>query len=683
MHARARAMRAVPALAAALRLGDRPSRDAHGAGIAMTPLPDARARARRRRARSSSPRAAAGVASTGGLHVDRPLHAARPRRAATWLDTWFTMWSSEHDRDTPASLRCASMHLGDPFDFIVIGAGTAGCLLANRLSRRSAPARAADRGRRARRLSLDPHPGRLPVLHRQPAHRLALQDRARRRASTAACCAIRAARCWAARSSINGMIYMRGQARDYDGWARAHRRPGLALGRTACPTSCATRTTGAATRRRRRCTPARATTPPARAQRRRMARREAAAALAHPRRVRRRPRCRPASRAPTTSTAATTKASATSRSTSAAACAGTRPRPSCGRRCSAAEPAGADRRARHARAGRRDRRPDGELRCARRRAAHRHATRRCRCAAAARCCCRPARSARRRSCSSRASATARAADGARHRRRATSCPASAATCRTTCRSARCSRSTARARSTRCRPSLVRQGAHRGRIRAHAQRADEHGAVAAGRLHALRSGAGRWANLEYHVQPLSLDAFGEPLHAFEAFTASVCNLNPTSRAARCTSSRPTRRRRRRSRRDYLATEGDRRVAADSLRLTRRIVGAAGAGAVPAARGQARRCSSRPTTNSRAWPATSARRSSIRSAPAAWAATTSPTAVLDSRLRVRGVAGLRVVDASVMPDHHQRQHQLADADDRRARRRMDAGGVARKSHDLNGG
>ena len=38
------------------------------------------------------------------------------------------------------------------------------------------------------------------------------------------------------------------------------------------------------------------------------------------------------------------------------------------------------------------------------------------------------------------------------------------------------------------------------------------------------------NLEYHVQPLSLDAFGEPLHRFNAFTASVCNLNPTSRGS---------------------------------------------------------------------------------------------------------------------------------------------------------
>ncbi|MBN9407439.1 MAG: GMC family oxidoreductase N-terminal domain-containing protein [Burkholderiales bacterium] len=79
----------------------------------------------------------------------------------------------------------------------------------------------------------------------------------------------------------------------------------------------------------------------------------------------------------------------------------------------------------------------------------------------------------------------------------------------------------------------------------------------------------WPNLEYHVQPLSLDAFGEPLHCFGAITASVCNLNPTSRGTvRIKSARfedapaiaP----------NYLATEEDRQVAADSLRVTRRIM-----------------------------------------------------------------------------------------------------------------
>ncbi len=76
------------------------------------------------------------------------------------------------------------------------------------------------------------------------------------------------------------------------------------------------------------------------------------------------------------------------------------------------------------------------------------------------------------------------------------------------------------------------------------------------------------NVEYHVQPLSLDAFGEPLHPFPAFTASVCNLNPTSRGmVQIKSPRfqdapaivP----------NYLATAEDQQVAVDSLRLTRRI------------------------------------------------------------------------------------------------------------------
>jgi choline dehydrogenase len=76
------------------------------------------------------------------------------------------------------------------------------------------------------------------------------------------------------------------------------------------------------------------------------------------------------------------------------------------------------------------------------------------------------------------------------------------------------------------------------------------------------------NVEYHVQPLSLDAFGEPLHPFPAFTASVCNLNPTSRGSvqlktprfeDAPAIAP----------NYLATPEDQQVAVDSLRLTRRI------------------------------------------------------------------------------------------------------------------
>jgi choline dehydrogenase len=78
------------------------------------------------------------------------------------------------------------------------------------------------------------------------------------------------------------------------------------------------------------------------------------------------------------------------------------------------------------------------------------------------------------------------------------------------------------------------------------------------------------NIEYHVQPLSLEAFGEGLHAFPAFTASVCNLNPTSRGMiELRSPRPEDPPMIRP--NYLSTPEDRKVAADSLRVTRRIVG----------------------------------------------------------------------------------------------------------------
>ncbi len=157
---------------------------------------------------------------------------------------------------------------------------------------------------------------------------------------------------------------------------------------------------------------------------------------------------------------------------------------------------------------------------------------------------------------------------------------------------------------------------------------------------------RWPNVQYHVQPLSLDAFGEPLHAFEAFTASVCNLNPESRGEvhiRCVDPEqapliaPR----------YLATEGDRRVAADSLRLTRRI---------------AEQPALAPFHPREVKPGTQYQTDDELARLAGDIGTTifhpvgtcrmgrddEPDAVLDSRLCVRGVAGLRVVDASVMPD-----------------------------------
>ena len=156
---------------------------------------------------------------------------------------------------------------------------------------------------------------------------------------------------------------------------------------------------------------------------------------------------------------------------------------------------------------------------------------------------------------------------------------------------------------------------------------------------------RWPNLEYHVQPLSLDAFGEPLHRDDAFTASVCNLNPTSRGrVRIRSSRaedaP------RIEPNYLATPEDRQVAADSLRLTRRIA------AMPAlARYRPREV--RPGVQFQSDDELARLAGDIgttifhpvgtcRMGPAG-----DPLAVVDARLRVHGLNGLRIADASVMP------------------------------------
>ena len=156
---------------------------------------------------------------------------------------------------------------------------------------------------------------------------------------------------------------------------------------------------------------------------------------------------------------------------------------------------------------------------------------------------------------------------------------------------------------------------------------------------------RWPNLEYHVQPLSLDAFGQPLHRFPAFTASVCNLNPESRG--------TVRIRTPSVADapliaprYLATEGDRLVAAQSLRLTRRIV------AQPAlARYAPQEIKPGARFESDADLATLA--GDIGTTifhpvgTCKMGRDSDKLAVLDARLRVRGVAGLTVADASAMP------------------------------------
>ncbi|WP_353427903.1 GMC family oxidoreductase N-terminal domain-containing protein [Polynucleobacter sp. MWH-UH19D] len=154
-----------------------------------------------------------------------------------------------------------------------------------------------------------------------------------------------------------------------------------------------------------------------------------------------------------------------------------------------------------------------------------------------------------------------------------------------------------------------------------------------------------ANVEYHVQPLSLERFGEDLHSFNAFTASVCNLRPTSRGSVHIAStdpeappiiNP----------NYLSTDEDRKVAAESLRLTRKIVEQAALA---------------PYSPEEYKPGKQYQSDDELVKAAGDIGTTifhpvgtckmgrvdDPMAVLDSELRVRGIGHLRVVDASAMP------------------------------------
>ncbi|MDO9413417.1 MAG: GMC family oxidoreductase N-terminal domain-containing protein [Pseudolabrys sp.] len=156
-----------------------------------------------------------------------------------------------------------------------------------------------------------------------------------------------------------------------------------------------------------------------------------------------------------------------------------------------------------------------------------------------------------------------------------------------------------------------------------------------------------ANIQYHVQPLSLEKFGDPLHPFPAFTASVANLRPTSRGtltlksadpAKAPAIAP----------NYLSTPEDRRVAADSIRVTRGIVGQqalqryAPVEYLPG--------SQVPSDDEAALEKAAGDIGTTIFHPVGTAKMgrdDDVSAVVDARLRVIGIDGLRVIDASVMP------------------------------------
>ena len=151
------------------------------------------------------------------------------------------------------------------------------------------------------------------------------------------------------------------------------------------------------------------------------------------------------------------------------------------------------------------------------------------------------------------------------------------------------------------------------------------------------------NLEYHVQPLSLDAFGEPLHRFDALTASVCNIRPRSRGEVALASpdpaappviRP----------NYLADAADQDVALEAVALTRRI---AAAPAFAAYRPEEFRPGAEVTDSTQLLAAVGRISTTIFHPVGTCRMGVDEEAVVDGALRARGVGGLRVADASVMP------------------------------------
>jgi choline dehydrogenase-like flavoprotein len=154
-----------------------------------------------------------------------------------------------------------------------------------------------------------------------------------------------------------------------------------------------------------------------------------------------------------------------------------------------------------------------------------------------------------------------------------------------------------------------------------------------------------ANLEYHIQPLSLDRFGESLHEFPAITLSVCDLRPTSRgASHAVESDPLAAPRIQP--NYLATEQDRRVAVDAIRLTRRL---AAAPALARFRPEEHRPGAAAQSDAEFVSAAGDIGTTIFHpvGTAKMGRADDPTAVVDAALKLRGVGGIRIADASVMP------------------------------------
>ncbi|WP_085644848.1 GMC family oxidoreductase [Thalassospira sp. MCCC 1A03138] len=152
-----------------------------------------------------------------------------------------------------------------------------------------------------------------------------------------------------------------------------------------------------------------------------------------------------------------------------------------------------------------------------------------------------------------------------------------------------------------------------------------------------------ANLQYHVQPLSLEKFGDPVHPFPAFTASVCNLRPQSRGSIHLKS-PEFRNQPAIAPNYLSADADKKVAADSIRLTRKI---------------ANQPALAPYRPEEFKPGPSYETEDDLVKAAGYIGTTifhpvgtcrmgaDPASVVDPQLRLRGLDGLRIADASIMP------------------------------------